>query len=318
VDQVIWVEILSRHRDVTARFRLTGPQVRIGRAYDNDVVIDDPYVAGHHMRVVRDDEGRLVAEDSGSANGMLLDRDRTGLKRIMLDGERPIRIGHTLIRIRDASHTVPHERAIGRPAGPFLLVLLTVLGLAIVGIELMSAWFTETGEPRLSHYLMPLVYIGGAVVCWVTIWAVATRIVTGRAGFTRHLLIALSGVLVYSLYNDFAQFAAFALTWRAPSGYDYVAMWCIAAAICFLHLRQVGTSATLVKAATVTALLAVAIALHTLIRVEAFQESGRPNTTYRLMPPALRLAPVHDANVFFSEVDQLRADLDRDRSEAGR
>ncbi|MEP6679602.1 MAG: FHA domain-containing protein, partial [Betaproteobacteria bacterium] len=26
----------------------------IGRAYDNDVVLDDPYVAAHHVRIVPD------------------------------------------------------------------------------------------------------------------------------------------------------------------------------------------------------------------------------------------------------------------------
>ena len=38
---MIWVEILSRHRDIAARFRFPGPEVRIGRGYDNDVIIDD-------------------------------------------------------------------------------------------------------------------------------------------------------------------------------------------------------------------------------------------------------------------------------------
>jgi hypothetical protein len=249
---------------------------------------------------------------------MFLDRDRTGLKHIVLDGERPIRIGHTLVRVRDARHAVPHERALGSRVGLLPLALTGVLLVAIAGIELLSAWFTETGEPRLSHYLMPLVYIAGAIIGWVAIWTFATRIVAGRAGFIRHLLIALSGVLAFSLYNDFAPFAAFAFTWRGPARYDYVVMWCIAAAICFLHLRELGRSGTLIKAATVGALLAAAIALHTLIRVEAFQDSGRPNMTYRLMPPALRLSPVHDADVFFSQVDSLRARLERDRSEAGR
>ncbi len=42
---MIWIEILGRHREVVARYRGDGAEVRIGRGYDNDVVIDDPYVA---------------------------------------------------------------------------------------------------------------------------------------------------------------------------------------------------------------------------------------------------------------------------------
>ena len=51
---MIWVEILSRHRDIAARFRFPGPEVRIGRGYDNDVIVDDPYVAARHLRVFRE------------------------------------------------------------------------------------------------------------------------------------------------------------------------------------------------------------------------------------------------------------------------
>ena len=43
--EIIWVEILSRQRNVEARHRCMGPLIHIGRAYDNDVVLDDPYVA---------------------------------------------------------------------------------------------------------------------------------------------------------------------------------------------------------------------------------------------------------------------------------
>ena len=43
---VMWIEVLSRHGEVAARERIDGrEEARIGRAFDNDVVIDDPHVA---------------------------------------------------------------------------------------------------------------------------------------------------------------------------------------------------------------------------------------------------------------------------------
>ena len=47
MDEMIWVEILDRHRNVATRHRL-GDGASIGRAYDNDVIVDDPTVAPHH------------------------------------------------------------------------------------------------------------------------------------------------------------------------------------------------------------------------------------------------------------------------------
>ena len=54
---MMWVEILSRQRDVISRFRIDGPEARIGRGYDNDVVVEDPYVAAQHLRIFRDEAG---------------------------------------------------------------------------------------------------------------------------------------------------------------------------------------------------------------------------------------------------------------------
>ena len=67
MDEVIWVEVLSRHRAVVSRHRCTGRVVRIGRAYTNDVVLDDPYVAPEHAIIVRDEDG--AARRRGSRHG---------------------------------------------------------------------------------------------------------------------------------------------------------------------------------------------------------------------------------------------------------
>jgi pSer/pThr/pTyr-binding forkhead associated (FHA) protein len=111
---MIWIEILSRHRDITARFRIAGPEACVGRGYDNDVIVDDPYVAAQHLRIFRDETGRLVAEDMGSANGLFLDAGKSRQARIIVDGSHPIRIGQTFLRIRETNHAVECER-VARP-----------------------------------------------------------------------------------------------------------------------------------------------------------------------------------------------------------
>jgi hypothetical protein len=312
MDQVTWIEILSRHRDVAHRVRVAGAEVHIGRGYDNDVVIDDAYVAPRHARVFRDETGRLVAEDLGSLNGLFLDRDKTKLARIVIDGERPIRIGHTFVRIRDASHMVPPERA-GQPAGAKILPI--ALAAALIVLEALSAWLGETGEPKASNYLFPLLSVAAVVIVWVGVWALLSRVISGVAHFERNLLIALAAILGFSVFNEFAQFSAFALTWRIPTSYGYVAMWCILAVACFFHLRELGRSRLPVKAVAVAGLAALAIAIQTLAQSEAFHDSGRQNTAQRLLPPALRLAPVRDETTFFGEIEQLKSRLDRDRSD---
>ena len=313
---MIWIEILSRHRDTTARFRIAGPEACIGRGYDNDVIVDDPYVAARHLRIFRDETGQLVAEDMGSANGIYLDGGKNRLARIIVDGSHPIRIGQTFLRVRETGHAVERER-VARPERPILpIALAAALGVAILGITALNVWLTQTSEPKALSYVAPLLVTIASVLAWVGVWALLSRIFSGRSHFLRNLLIALAGVLGSSFYTQLAQVSAFALTWSTAVNYGYVAAWSILAAVCFFHLREIGRSRLLLKGALVTTLLAGAIAVQALQQSEAFSDSGRQITPRRLMPPALRIAPLRDENAFFSEIRKLRDRLDGDRTQA--
>jgi Inner membrane component of T3SS, cytoplasmic domain len=313
---MIWVEILSRHRDIAARYRVESPQVRIGRGYDNDVIVDDPYVAALHVRIFRDEAGQLVAEDMGSANGMFVDGANTRLGRVIVDGNHPIRIGQTYLRVRETSHPVERERVARRELRISPIAWAGALGVLVLGIYALEVWLAQTSVPKVSSYLTPLLGITAAVLLWVGFWAVLSRIFSGRSHFLRNLLVALIGVLALLLYSEFAQFSAFAWSWPTAGDYAYVTVWSIVAAVCFFHLREVGTSRLLLKGALVTTLFATIIAFQTLQRSEALSDSGRQNTLRRLMPPALRLAPLRDETAFFDEIAKDKARLDADRARA--
>ncbi|GLR92022.1 FHA domain-containing protein [Bradyrhizobium iriomotense] len=311
---MIWVEILSRQREVAARVRIAAPEVRIGRGYDNDVVVDDPYVAAQHLRVFRRDDGSLVAEDSGSANGTYIDGSKTRLSDFVVDGKQPIRIGQTYLRIRDVSHAVERELLAPPERHVLPIVLALVIGLSVLAIDALKIWSNQTTEPRASAYFTPLLTIAATLLVWVGVWALLCRIFAGRSQFLRNLLIALIGIAAVSLYDEFAQYVAFAWTWPAGVSYGYVVVWLVAAAVCFYHLREIGRRRLWLKGAVVTALLVGGIALQTLQLSEALTDSGRQQTVHRLMPPMLRAVPLKDEGAFFGKISNLKADLDGERS----
>ncbi|CCD93990.1 conserved membrane hypothetical protein [Bradyrhizobium sp. ORS 375] len=312
---MIWIEILSKHRDVAGRFRVDAAEIHIGRGYDNHVILDDPYVAARHVRIFRDAEGRLVAEDLGSANGLYLGASKSRKPQLVLDGAEPIRIGQTLLRVRDAAHAVEPERLAGSERGALPIIAAIVLGAVLLAINAILVWFGQTSEPRASDYLVPTLTMIGVVVAWVGVWALLSRLFSGRAHFLRHLLIAEAGLVAFWIYSELAQVASFALTWTTIFTYGYAVAWIVLATICFLHLREVGRTHMVVKGIVVGVLLVVAIAVQTLQRSEAFANSGRPNVTHVLMPPSLRLAPVRSEQAFIDDVARLKAKLDADRAE---
>ena len=49
--------------------------IRIGKANDNDFVVNDVHVSRYHARLIRDENGRLFIEDTDSANGTYVNGD---------------------------------------------------------------------------------------------------------------------------------------------------------------------------------------------------------------------------------------------------
>jgi FHA domain-containing protein len=314
---MIWVEILSRQLEVAARFRIAGTEARIGRGYTNDVIVDDPYVAPEHLRLFRDEAGQLVVEDLGTANGVYLDGSKQRLPRVMVDGRQPIRIGQTYLRIREGSFGVEPERLRRAERHALPIVLAVILGVALVAMDEIRTWLNQTSEVEPTTYLAPVLGMAIVVPLWAGFWALLSRIFSGRSLFLRHLLITLAGGLAISLYNEAAQFSAYALSWTAPLTYSFAPIWVMIAVMCFFHLAVIGPPRPWLKGSIVAGLLVVALAAQVLQLTEAFFRSGRQNTARLLMPPALRLAPLRDESAFFAEIGKLKSTIDADRAKAG-
>jgi len=312
---MIWIEVLSSNHVVLARHRCSGPEIRIGRGYDNDVVVDDPYVDPRHMRIVRNGTGGLVAEDLGSVNGLYSDQSPQRVERLAIDGNRLVGIGHTYLRIREAGHAVAPARVAPRQARS--LPMLVALGAATLGTVALSHWLGETSAPKPSDYLLLLSAVCGVVLGWTGAWATLSRVFSGHAGFERHLSIALAGVLLFGLGDEAAGIAAFALSWSALATHAYAGAWGLLAVVCFLHIRETTASRLWLKGAVVAALAVVAIGIHTLFQLERDTETAsadRQSEVRRHLPPAFRLVPRQSEADFFAGVARLKTSLDNDRT----
>lgn len=57
-------------------------EIRIGKADDNDFIVNDPHVSRHHARLVRQDLGYWLLEDLGSTNGTFVGGVQVVKKRV--------------------------------------------------------------------------------------------------------------------------------------------------------------------------------------------------------------------------------------------
>ncbi|MCS0639174.1 FHA domain-containing protein [Streptomyces sp. LP05-1] len=74
-------------------------RVRVGRAADADVPLDDPDVSRTHCVVTVGDDGRVTVEDPGSTNGTTLDGTEVGARPVRLAPGALLRLGESALRL---------------------------------------------------------------------------------------------------------------------------------------------------------------------------------------------------------------------------
>jgi hypothetical protein len=311
--EVMWIEVLGRHREVASRHRLAGATLAIGRAYDNDLILDDATVAAHHVTIAQDEAGAWFAEDRGSVNGLHVEGSAKREARIALTGGEVLRIGRTLLRLRTASFPVAPERAIGAPTRTWPVIGWCALIAAAV--ILLSIWLAQTTQPEVSSFLVPLAAVASLLLLWVGFWSLMSRIFAGQARFERHLLVALVALLANLILDKSWNLAAFSLAIPTTALGSAALGWVLLAALAYAHLRVIGPGRLRIKAASVAVMALTALGLQWVAARELQKTTGSPMDMTTLLPPAMRIVPGKDEGAFFGAAGALRARLDKARTE---
>ncbi|HWE73204.1 MAG TPA: FHA domain-containing protein [Stellaceae bacterium] len=307
--QIIWVEILSRGGQVVARHRCAGPELRIGRSYHSDVIIDDPTVAPDHLRVTQGTDGAIVVESISDAPPFLIKGDRH--ERCLVDGDMELRIGHTSLRLRDETYAVPAATVVVEPKPRWIaLAALIVVTLMLNGLTI---WLNETSEPKFSRDMAAVVMIISGIVIWAGFWALISRTFAGASRFPRHLVIGIGAFLAYTIYALLAQEVAFSLSSATIEGNLDIGLWVVLGVACFLHLHTITPSRTSLKAAIIAVLVIAGILVQVISQLEQLKNGRQPNIARTNFPPAFRLAHAKSEDQFFAAVDALQNELDADR-----
>ncbi len=94
-------KLLLKSKDAAMQeIDITIPTFSIGRKQDNDLVLDDPAISGHHARILKI-QAACFLEDLKSTNGTLL--NSRPVDRRQLQDADVIAIGHARLVFRDQS-----------------------------------------------------------------------------------------------------------------------------------------------------------------------------------------------------------------------
>jgi hypothetical protein len=238
------IEVLNAHGMIAARAFVRALPATIGRGYENDIVLADPYVDATHLRIAEDASG-VYAEDAGSVNGMRVNDATARVTRAPVVNGTRLRIGRTLLRVVDPAAPLAAAvkdaeiSAIAAWAQRQPVAAWAARGAAVAAILLLvglDEWATIPTRDFMAKVATAMVSALFMLMTWAAAWAVTNKIARGRAQYTWHLGIAGTALTAIFIYGDAAQW--FHFLWPRPSTevFTTAVFGAIAGAALFAHL----------------------------------------------------------------------------------
>ncbi len=211
------IESLDRDGQPRQALRVAQWPVRIGRAIDCDLVLDDVHVAPHHADLVWRDGGVHV-EPAATVNGVRFGRAKVAAGSTpRLPASGLLTLGNTTLRVRLAGEALAPEQQLadlhlGERRNLGLLTALVVFAALWKALDLwLSSVPGESTSTLAGHYLGAPV----GLIVWCALWALGSKLFQHYFAFWPHLRLALFWVMVALVTQAVAGQLAFALSMPA-------------------------------------------------------------------------------------------------------
>ncbi len=305
------IEILARNGEVLHRQRAVKLPIRVGRAYDNDFILDDDYAAAHHAVIEEGPDGALLMRDLGTRNG--LNHGRKRVQQLRLDGHTVVRMGHTSLRVRAADFPVPAE-LLDRTMHGWEGMLPGIIGVLLAGlVALLLTWLFDAEPFELLNYVLaPSAGIGAALL-WSSLWAFMNRLFGRYTRLGRHLFIFGCGLAALVGFRLLAAVIAYAwsLEWLTRYG-SHVAVATVAGIIYF-HLATIKPPLRRRMRAICAVMAVLASGLVLIVNQQRHGTVADELYMAVLLPPELRASPDATVADYMAGVEAMRAELDAER-----
>ena len=305
--------------EVQARLAVTQWPVTVGRALDADLVLSDPHVAPHHLRLQQTPSDGVSVQVLETRNGALLDEvpQPSGSRFDWAPGQA-LSLGRTQLQLRLAHAALPAELPL--PLAPWRSTLWTLLAvLAVLALTLGQAWLRAAELSRFQQAL-PTTLLGAlaGLAAWAGLWALATKLFSGHPQFWRHVRIACALFLASAAAESLVEVLAFMFSWESLARSSHLVTMAVLALGVYRHLLVVAPQRREGLAWALAALLA--LGLPTALGMQWLKNKRLSPQLYlsQLYPPGWRLAAPVPVPQFLQEaagIEQRLAERLKDREE---
>lgn len=213
------------HRDGSVHQRIALPdapeaELRIGRALDNDLVLDDPHCAPYHAILRHDADAGVTLHDLRSINGLRIPVRFGRSRRCSTVHRTPEAPDNTRIQIGNSGIGVRHSSWVMAPEQPLSTRMIWPLALLVLCMVLLheawTIWLSAVHVESNTPYLAKLSGLAAVLAIWSIGYSLLGRILGGVDRFFNHLLIVSIAYLCEVFLQTVLEQLAFSFHWLWP------------------------------------------------------------------------------------------------------
>lgn len=165
-------------------FKLDRAVTTIGRALDNDIILSDPTVAAHHLRITRNEDGQVTLENLAEVNPAKID----GIQQQRCETTKlpvKLQLGRIVATLMSSNHVVADTRALAGHGRGFRFfkhsawaALLPIICLLVGGLEFYLDSFSNLKWDALSGYVIRETAFD--LVLFIVVLSVVERLLVNR------------------------------------------------------------------------------------------------------------------------------------------
>lgn len=317
------VQLINRAGAVIATHKFEQDSIVLGRSLDCDVILQDPHVEAHHMRVEIDPATqRLSGRDLSTLNGTwrmdqnhrgVPGRGKTAFIASPFFSGQVFELGRTHLRICSTVHAVAPALPVSRwESLAHALAHWWIYSILVALLILLQVWDSFLSAPeksRLSQYALNALYPVLAAVAYAGLWGFIGKNIRHDAKFPTHLSAALVAVLAVSIFEFVTPYWTFQFgLWQWQGVANALFSATIVFALGYITLSM-ATHLTGIMRAGVASLAPMVLLIPTLLSILG-RPDFQPSPPYdrAMVEPAMQFRSVTDVDEFLEAASRLYAE----------
>lgn len=211
----IIVELLNNQGKPVSIHKFTQSDIRIGRSYENDVIVQDPYCCAEHAILSCNEQGHWHMRDLASVNGTINSQgQRIDFMTIAANGQE-FMLGQQRLRVLLSNAAIAPTRMIAQgwhslrvlSSLPLLLLVLIIAGLDMA----YGTWIDVVGEAaeKWQRQLLVIPFFLVIPLLWPALLALFARFRGQDAHFRQQAALVYAVVAAWVFWDIIANWLGF-------------------------------------------------------------------------------------------------------------